>query len=367
MARFTKLDRVKKYEESKKLFIVTAREKFETGGTDTYMNHLYYVADAMGYEPILVKVHKSTETFFRKVKHMVAPYQNMSISELARYASVGNPVIVCTVNSKQTSDMRYRLVTLLFKKYPSTFLVVHCPNHVRDFTRDFDFTTFAGKVIAVGKGVQHLAGTNSVYIPHPYNPSHYTDRPKTKLAVCTSLIMNCKHIDMIMEANRLLPDACKVSLHGRADRIYLYHTLRVKYPEIAEALPYQSHNDPASGFEICKPAVLCVNLTTVKFDGGRTEYSTLEAWNAGAVPVIHRDWVEKKIDKVMIPFDGNNHHEANCLAVSDGQELAAVLEDIYRMYQVNNNELTKALVTNGRRVMEERRPEVIKEQFEKLL
>lgn len=367
MARPTKVvERLKKIKE-KRMLVVTAREKFETGGTDTYMNHLMYVGQAMGMDPILVKVHKGTEDFNRQAKHMPFPYQNMSLSHIAEWARAGNHVFVCTVNSKRNSDMRERLLRQLLGTNATAHLVVHCPNHIQDFTKKsaIPLWKMRGKVVAIGKGIHGLCGNSAVYIPHPYLSMPVADQPRRMVAVCTSLVMKCKNIEMILQVNRELDHAQKIALTGRTDRMYVFRDLK-DYPEIQEYKPYIEHSGFGSGVKICRDYQLCINLTSVKFDGGRTEYATMEAWNAGAVPVIHNDWVTNRADTAMVPFNGHNTDVANCFAVRSASELESVVRNTYQRMLSGSLDIEKALVANGRALLNERSPENIRPYFQDL-
>lgn len=369
MARPTEVVRRMKKIDQKRMLVVTARDKFETGGTDTYMNHLMYVGQEMGLDPILVKAHKSTETFTRQARHMPFPYQNMSVAHIGEWARAGNHVFVCTVNSKRTSDMRSKIFKHVLSTNETAHLVVHCPNHIKDFTGTksmIPLYRMRGKVVAIGKGVHALCGNSGFYIPHPYTQFPVSIQPRRSVAVCTSLVMECKHIDMILDANRKLRDSQKIDLTGRVDRMYVFRRL-TDYPEINDYKPFVEHSGFGSGVKICANYQLCINLTTVKFDGGRTEYATMEAWDAGAVPVVHRDWVTNKADTDMVPFDGQNLEKANCFAVGTADELAGIVGDTYERMLSGSLDIHKTLVNNGRRLLETRRPAVIRSYFDELI
>jgi len=368
MARPTEVVQRMKRIKEKRMLVVTCRDKFETGGTDTYMNHLMFVGQEMGLEPMLVKAHKSTETFTRQAKHMPFPYQNMSLSHIGEWARAGNHVFVCTVNSKKSSDMRSQVFRHVLSQNETAHLVVHCPNHVTDFTKNnvIPLYRMRGKVVAIGKGVHGLCGNSGFYIPHPYLYTNTVEHRKTMVAVCTSLIMKCKHIDMILDANRSLAHNQKIDLTGRVDRMYVFRDL-AEYPEIQEYKPFIEHSGFGSGVRLCKDYQLCVNLTTVKYDGGRTEYATMEAWHAGAVPVVHRDWVTNKADTDMVPFNGHNVDQANCFAVGDAEELRSLIKNTHKHLLEGSLDIYKALVNNGRKLLETRQPAVIRSYFDELI
>ena len=60
-----------------------------------------------------------------------------------------------------------------------------------------------------------------------------------------------------------------------------------------------------------------VDMTQIKGDGGGTQYTWLEAWNAGCIPIIHDNWLLDQPDD-MVP-------DENCIVVGSAEELAKVL------------------------------------------
>ena len=67
-----------------------------------------------------------------------------------------------------------------------------------------------------------------------------------------------------------------------------------------------------------------VDLSVIKGDGGGTQYSFMEAADAGAVNVIHRNWLTGHSDDEMVPFPRPG---ANCFAVGTAQELVDLLSE----------------------------------------
>jgi len=57
-------------------------------------------------------------------------------------------------------------------------------------------------------------------------------------------------------------------------------------------------------------------MSVIKGDGGGTQYSFLEAWDAGAFPIINKKWIMEGDDMV---------HDFNCWAVQDENQLAEAL------------------------------------------
>jgi hypothetical protein len=63
-----------------------------------------------------------------------------------------------------------------------------------------------------------------------------------------------------------------------------------------------------------------VDMSLIKGDGGGTQYTFLEAWDANTVPIINRGWLSER--------DTTMRELGNCLAVRDGKELAWLLGEI---------------------------------------
>jgi hypothetical protein len=117
---------------------------------------------------------------------------------------------------------------------------------------------------------------------------------------------------MILEANRL---GANIEIVGFENRLYTKFKVCPDYPEWVQS----KGNHPRSGegsFGLLVDARGMVDLTDIKGDGGGTQYTFLEAWDAGAVPIIGK-WWERKGDDMK---DNNN-----CFMVEDAEQLKSLV------------------------------------------
>lgn len=120
-----------------------------------------------------------------------------------------------------------------------------------------------------------------IYIPHPY----FRERPVhlgTHRAVCHARIAPEKRtMDVVAAA---LGYGADIHIAGSGTRRYQHH-IGLLWPGWQGAAPYE-----CSGAEMAARGVWNVDMTLFRGDGGGTQYTSLEAMDAGAVPLIRHDW-----------------------------------------------------------------------------
>lgn len=133
-------------------------------------------------------------------------------------------------------------------------------------------------------------------------------------AACLSRISTCKRIPIMLDANRLLGMRKRIRFFGFSDRMYVHYNLKPKYPEWQEVKPFG--HEPGAAVRLLEQARFAVDMSLLPGDGGGTQYTHLEAWDAGAILIVNRDWIRPNDD--LKPG-------RNCLAVDGAQGLAEVL------------------------------------------
>lgn len=182
------------------------------------------------------------------------------------------------------------------------------------------------RTIAVGQ--RHVdSGKAGVYIPHPYwrylKEANPLEGRKRMLHHCR--ISNEKRSDWCVEANlRLRAEGREeIAMFGREKRHWSFFKLK----KIDPSWVVGSHEFP-SGYGSCvnlaSEYIYNVDLTTFPEDGGRSQYTQLEAMDAGAVPVMHKDWGATEFATVQI----EHPHQLYCL-MTWNPDLAA-LSDVVR-------------------------------------
>lgn len=146
------------------------------------------------------------------------------------------------------------------------------------------------KLIVIRRSMQALLlnqyGLQSTCLPHPYRAGAFPVAEK-KFPVSISRIDFDKHIDILVEANRSL--ANPIRIYGAENRLYSYHKL------LPLGWPVNYHGQfPASSAalaSILAKASHVFDMSLIVGDGGGTQYTFLEAIDAGAALVLRSGWI----------------------------------------------------------------------------
>ena len=282
------------------------------GGWVTFTVHL---AKKFNYR--LYKVTKRTEPKVRPFGYNV-DYQNVCLEDLLKL-----PNLLITAIDKHYWNIIPHLK-------PNTKIVIHDPTELKTNKSNPNpliqepklLNLF--KVYTIRETVQKYLVDNfnikSEFKLHPFFEYETNIDPYKCHAVTISRIDFDKNTDLILKANQLIQDPKKkVQIFGAENRIYVHHKLgeldfynfwkgkfEKNYP-----LTYQEK-------DILKDTHYVVDMSTIKNDGGGSQYTFLEAIYQGCVLVLHRDW----ITSCSIFKEG-----VNCLAAGTPEELAKILSE----------------------------------------
>lgn len=264
-----------------------------TGGWVTFTYHLVKVLEAMGEEVWLYKIGNRTEGKRRPFGYDLA-YRNITREDAVMLP--GHSVVVAA--AKQQAEAARTLIGY------GARVVLHDPTELR--------AGLAGLAIpdpwVIRKAVQRQV-PGSVFIRHPYvrRPAPLK-LPKRKGAVSTSRTDFDKNTTILLDANRL---GAGIRIHGFENRLYTRFKICPEYPEWEQSKAHYART-PDAAYELLLGAKCMVDMSLIKGDGGGTQYTFLEAWDAGTVPIIHQEW--------LLPKDDMKVGE-NCLMAWDGQSL----------------------------------------------
>jgi hypothetical protein len=159
----------------------------------------------------------------------------------------------------------------------------------------------------------------AVFIPHPYHrefEGHQGgDLDVRELAASIARITFVKRPEILMDANRLLPDGCKINFHGAENRMMTHFRFKDKYPEFKQG----GYNLPfiwGVSARAVRSYAFMPDMTRFPNDGGGSQYSFMEAWDAGAVVIVNCDWLH---------CPGEMKDGYNCLAIANPRQLADLL------------------------------------------
>jgi hypothetical protein len=277
------------------------------GGWPTYTAHLYYGLKAAGHDPHLFKIGNKTEKQTRDWGRQIR-YRNLSLLDAALIASETPSIITATTKA---FDKETEALLMAGAK-----IIIHDPTELKGEIPALLQT--ADDVITIRPiNVRNLAekGIEARYLPHPYARNPHARQKRTRWAGAFSRIDWDKGTHHIIAANEKLPHNRQIRLHGAANTMYAFH----KLPE-----DWQRHYEgtfPAdnlwAGALIASKYQWAVDMSSIARDGGGTQYTFLEAIDAGAGLMLNKKWITGREDDEL----------ANMAVYCDGEDLAeAILE-----------------------------------------
>jgi|TARA_R110002020_G_scaffold424824_1_gene634107 hypothetical protein len=290
------------------------------GGWVTFTTHLYHglVGKApsvheemsMSDNHEVIRITNRTEKTYRNMGNYV-PYRNMCEEDVLK---LEGPTLITAM------DKNHRELAMKLLKQ-GAYIVLHDPTELRN--PEFKEFVNAAQVIVVGKEMLKQM-PEATFIPHPYMSVGITDpldisewQNRPTYAVSTSRLDFDKNSDWLFEINRRLPLDRQIVIRGAENRMYTKNKIVPKYPEYK-----QDSNRPKderavydlkfrAAFILCRQAKFMTDFSVIKGDGGRTQYTFLEAIDAGAICLLHKDWIRPK--DAMVHKGGNQ----NCIAFKD--------------------------------------------------
>lgn len=285
-----------------------------TGGWPTYTAHLARGLLKIGWDPIIFRVSNNSESKPRDFGRGLT-YWNISQEDL-RATCKNIPTLITAIGKNYREYARS-----LFTEGAS--VVIHDPTELDAEMRDAlgSVRVFTIRPI-ISMGLQS-AGIDNLYLPHPYERSKpVQESPKTR-AVSLSRIDWDKNTDIIVEANKVLPADKKIKIYGAPNRLYMNLSLKELDSDWEDnyAGSWPANADTSIPIRIAKSAEIVVDLSSIKGDGGGTQYSFLEVFDAERPLIVHQKWLTGNADYDEI-------RPAIYKAVSDADSLAeAVLSE----------------------------------------
>lgn len=283
------------------------------GGFASYTAHLVKGLIMQGHQPALVKIGngKRSEKKLRPFTHGVG-YRNVCGAEaLGMLKAAGRGVITCAYWRSHAEKIGALLEA-------GCAIVIHDPTELHPEMVE-RIKHFGNSVIAIRTAnVDNFkaAGIDSVFCPHPYVGMN-VDVPRSKNAVAISRIDFDKHTDLIIKANELLPEDKRVEIWGEPNRMYVHHKLEKMHPDWEKHWKGRFPQTMAGPLEIAASAKFMVDMSVIAGDGDGTQYTFLEAWDAGAQLVVNKGWIKE---------GGGAVNENTASIVGSPEELAEVLK-----------------------------------------
>ena len=308
------MDVIENYSESSQIKNLVYLAKPIYGGWVTFTAHL---SQKYGYP--IHKVTKRSEKNTREYGYD-CQYQNLSLTDILLL-----PNLVITA-----VDKHYWNLLQFFPK--NTELVIHDPteckpskdgnpliqetDHGSHLLKDFKVITIRD---AVQKYLQDNYKIQSVFKRHPFYDYKLSDSVGWGYPhVSVARIDFDKNTDILLKANSLLGEGISpIYLFGAENRIYVHHKLKPLNIDEFWKGKFPKTLEPSLGNKsILKDAKYMIDMSTIKGDGGGTQYTFLEAIHNECVLILNNEWITK----------GNLFISGvNCIGVSDESELSSFL------------------------------------------
>jgi len=293
------------------------------GGTTTFTAHLYKAFESIGVRPLIYKVRPRGEINYRPFgKYDNVKYRNITIDDAIRYIRK-----FPTVMSAPAAD-KYLVEPGLIQRFMKLGMriVLHDPNefsiynhlNVIENRKKLKVAKLPTRPICIRPTIQKFY-PDAVWIPHPYMRSmdNHTARmmgTRIHTAISVARIASVKRPRIILDANRLLPTRLRCKLLGAEYRMYTLN-LQKKYSDVFKqsGKTFQFPMTFEAPVDLCAQSILNIDMTYFPDDGGGTQYSQMEAMDAGCVNVMHDDWLR---------YDGELVKRKNVWTVNGADELA---------------------------------------------
>lgn len=316
--------------------VYAAEPKF--GGWVSFTEHLYNCLKSQGHSVNLFVVGKKFST-------VLQPYSGDVNCQKITADSVCelNGLKIITAIDKKTAQS--------FSRIPNKLsYVVHDPT---ELTEDrMAFYRKASHVFGIRKNmipVIKAKGINATYLPHPYCPINLKTKTRIRNAVCYSRIDWDKHTDIICGANEILPSGKKCLIFGAENRMYAFHKLDNQFSNWKNNYLGKFPKEPGAGAKIAATARFAVDMSAIKQDGAGSQYTFLEAWDAGTQLVVNKKWTQLDQGEMRSGF--------NCVSVSDSSELAGIL----------TGDTDDKIIENGRNSLKHHEPENVEKALLSIL
>ena len=298
------------------------------GGWVTFTSHLSLQKDLNIY-----KITKRTEKKERNFGYNCR-YKNISQEDICKYDNI----IITAIDKHYYKYLSY---------FPeNTILVIHDPTELKNkdnplikdkLIEKFKIVTIRNTVYNYLKDKFNL---NSNFIYHPFYKYPINNNLKciNNYAISISRIDFDKNIDIILKANYILPEEKKIQIYGAENRLYVHHKLKtLDFDKYWKGKYDKNLQITYNGDNLLKNTKYLVDLSTIKNDGGGTQYTFLDGIYNNCVLILNKQWINK----------GNLFiHKYNCICVEDEKQLADFLKN-----DITNSEYN-IILNNSKKILE---------------
>ena len=246
------------------------------GGWPTFTAHLHRGLRALGHQPMLVKEGNRTEQRLRSYGRKIN-YQNLSAPDFIKTATQHATII--TAVDKHHHALAAQLIAA------GVPIVIHDPTELKTPVKEL---ASRAKVIVIRETMlAHLPA--ATFIKHPYCRDGRQGNCERKPAATISRIDFDKHTEVIVRANLELSQP--IDIYGSCNTVYAHFKLKPEDP--AWETNYKGRfkaDDLWAAKHIAEQYERIIDMSAIKKDGGGTQYTFLEAADAGAALILNQAW-----------------------------------------------------------------------------
>ena len=276
------------------------------GGWVTFTAHLN-----LKYNYPLFKIGKRTEPNKRNYGYGVQ-YQNLKMEDILQKSNLMITAI----------DKHYYEYLPYFPK--GTLLVIHDPTELKGKENPILKHIHNFKILTIRETVQKFLKENfnidSEFKVHPFfEYEKDCKEPLNYKTVSVSRIDFDKNTDLLLKANLQLEQEKKIQIFGAENRLYVHHKLaQLNFKDYWKGKYNKEYPLLYEDKDILRGCKYMIDMSTIKNDGGGTQYTFLEAIYNDCVLILHDDW----IDKGILFIRGKN-----CLGCRDENDIASILNE----------------------------------------
>uniref|UniRef100_A0A6M3IJG5 Putative glycosyltransferase n=1 Tax=viral metagenome TaxID=1070528 RepID=A0A6M3IJG5_9ZZZZ len=319
------------------------------GGWVTYTHHLYNVISTFGK----CAVFRFGKKFRQVVKESI-PTVYLDGKDKVRMSKVLNQFdiihIVNAVCEKEVKRFKfgecfpeYNILALCRKPIIMTY---HDPGECKSSPKSLQFSK-SGKISGflyprpqVKSFFDSLGFTkNSKYLPKPFIRSCATSgNNKENEVVSISRLDYDKYLEFLIQASNTINYPIKI--YGFANRLYVFHKLEKLGWTLNNSMYKGEYSNEERNIILSK-AKLLVDMSAIANDGGGTQYTFLEAFDCGTIPILNSKWIVN-------PDTDELKNGINFIAVATSAELSMQVNSI-----MENEILLTKIRSNNYKFLEE--------------
>lgn len=254
------------------------------GGTVAFTKHLHRALSLRGHTPFIVRIAKvggprrSATLFGGEL-----PIVQMGVRDAYR---LPKGLIVAA----WWKDHDWAIEPLLRFGHG---LILHEPLEFQDGLLDVMRAPRAPRPVVIrptNERSLRALGFDPIHIPHVYVPVEHLPVHRDWHAISIARIDPRKCSHLLFEANATLPSERRIRIYGDVSRRYAKFNLEPKFPTWEDQHLGAFPEGPESAVRLAERTRYVVDMTDIKGDGGGTQYTFFEAWNAGATLVLNAAW-----------------------------------------------------------------------------